>query len=267
MSNLRNAYLREMGVDVWVLREHVPSNPVSIERLGGKNPLALESAPSGPVAMAQTLANSASTRVASTRPIQAPRQPALPEPSVVQAGQKSQPSQVRSKQDGLKSVGESEPEFLLCFSDYSVADQDVSCVFYLPYATPGLPIEVRRFADNVAVALFGQVTAPERSELRWPMVKAAHIPQSAVEAKQVVAVRLEQRGRQVLVFGQAAFQFFDIAPQTPIGAACSVAGKTLWPLAEVGHYFTDAEAKRRLWKTLVAIKAQAQRPTGTGHVQ
>ena len=51
MSNARNTYLREMGIDVWVLRENVPDSPVGIERLGARQEIAVEQAP--PVALVQ----------------------------------------------------------------------------------------------------------------------------------------------------------------------------------------------------------------------
>ena len=249
MSNARNTYLREMGIDVWVLRENVPDSPVGIERLGARQEIAVEQAP--PVALVQRAQAPANRQPASptTQAGSATKDAVLPGRSA------SQTSQLEPKETTIKPVGQPEPEFLLCFMDYTLAEQDFSCVFYLPYATRSLPLEVSRFADSIGVARFSQLTVPERSELRWPMVKAAHIAQSAAEAKQVVGAGINQRGRHVLVFGQAAFEYFDIPRQAPLGVSCAVGGKVLWPLADVNHYFTETDAKIELWRILVEIKA------------
>lgn len=249
MSNARNTYLREMGIDVWVLRENVPDSPVGIERLGARHEIAVELAP--PVALVQRAEAPASRQP--TAPTNQAR--SATKDAVLPGRSASRASQPEPKETTIKPVGQAEPEFLLCFMDYTVADEDFSCVFYLPYSTRSLPIEVSRFADSIGAARFSQLTVPERSELRWPMVKAAHIAQSAAEAKQVVGAGINQRGRHVLVFGQAAFEYFDIPPQAPLGVSCAVAGKVLWPLADVNHYFTETDAKIGLWRILVEIKA------------
>ena len=250
MSNTRDAYMREMGIDVWVLRENVSDSPVGIERLGARDEIAAEVAPA--VALVQRAEPPASRPPASSS-YQAKSTIKDPIP-----GRSASPAS-QPKQTTTQPVGMVEPEFLLCFMDYTVAEDDFSCVFYLPYATRSLPVEVSRFADQIAAARFAQLTVPERSELRWPMVRAAHIAQSAVEAKQVVGSGISQRGRHVLVFGQSAYGYFDIPPQAPIGVSCAVAGKFFWPLADVNHYFAEPNAKIDLWRTLLEIKTHGAR--------
>ena len=259
INHTRNAYLREMGIDVWVAREHVPASPVPLVRLGT---LALAAASGVRAEAAAAIPPPLpKTAVPKTAPPKSASTGAAAAVSVAAGGVAAKPAAVAVIPRAL-APAQPQPEFLLCFVDFTHARHDLSCVFYLPYATPGLPPAVSRFADNLAVACFGQATVPQRSELRWPMVKAAHIVQSADEARQVVAARLANCARHILVFGRDALPYVGVDAQSTPGLPVQTNGRTVWPVAAVDHYFAGGGAKARLWQTLLSLQSAAA--TGAG---
>jgi hypothetical protein len=253
-----------MGIDVWVAREHVPASPVPLVRLGA---LALAAASrvraEAAAAMPPPAPKTAVPKTAppKTAPPKTASTGAAAAVSAAAGGVSAKPVAAAATPRG-PAPAQPQPEFLLCFVDFTHARHDLSCVFYLPYATPGLPPAVSRFADNLAVACFGQATVPQRSELRWPMVKAAHIVQSADEARQVVAARLANCARHILVFGRDALPYLGVDAQSTPGLPVQANGRTVWPVAAVDHYFAGGGAKARLWQTLLSLQSAAA--TGAG---
>jgi len=256
MGRLRTAYLREMGIDVWVLRENVAADGGALSRLGAKAPAVTKAVASAPkiarpsVPAPLSAATAAPERVPASAPV-SPSKFAQPMPAVV--AKQSIPAEAATKAQAV-----ADPEFLMCLLDFKRDERELGCLFLLPYSATGLPPEVNRFASDVAIACLGGPCEPRRTELRWPMVKSSHIAQSADDAKQVVISKVKACGRDVLVFGSEALTYCGLEPSVESGVAVGVAahGKRLWPLGEFAHYSSVAKAKAALWRTLSAIRAR-----------
>jgi hypothetical protein len=234
MGRLRTAYLREMGIDVWVLRENVAADGGALSRLSTQAP-APERVPAwGPASPSKFV-----------------------QPVSALAVKQSIPTEAATKTQAVAA-----PEFLMCLLDFSRDERELSCLFLLPYSATGLPPEINRFAADVAIACLGGPCEPRRTDLRWPMVKSSHIAQSADDAKQVVIGKVKACGRDVLVFGSEALAYCGLEPSVESGAESSAAagigahGKRLWPLADFDHYSSAAKAKAPLWRTLSTIRAR-----------
>ena len=268
MGRLRTAYLREMGIDVWVLRENVAADGGALSRLSAQAPVAVKAVaaaakiarPSGPAPLP----------TASPAPLSAPLSAATTAPERVPASGSASPSKFSQAipavavkkaipaEAATKTQAVADPEFLMCLLDFTRDERELSCLFILPYSAPGLPPEINRFASDVAIACLGGPCEPRRTDLRWPMVKSSHIAQSADDAKQVVISKVKACGRDVLVFGSEALTYCGLEPSVESGVAVGVAahGKRLWPLGEFAHYSSVAKAKAALWRTLSAIRAR-----------
>jgi hypothetical protein len=268
MGRLRTAYLREMGIDVWVLRENVAADGGALSRLSTHAPAAAKAVAASPeiVRPSAPAPLSAATTAPERVPAWVPASPskfAQPIPAV--AAKQAIPAEAATKTQAV-----ADPEFLMCLLDFSRDEHELSCLFLLPYSATGLPPEINRFASDVAIACLGAPCEPRRTDLRWPMVKSSHIAQSADDAKQVVISKVKACGRDVLVFGSEALVYCGLEPSVEpsvesgaesgaaagVGGGIAAHGKRLWPLAEFEHYSSVAKAKAPLWRTLSAIRAR-----------
>ena len=251
MGRLRTAYLREMGIDVWVLRENVAADGGALSRLSAQAPRAAKAVAAAPEIVRPSAPAPLPERVPAWGPA-SPSKFAQPIPAV--AAKQAIPAEAAAKTQAV-----ADPEFLMCLLDFSRDKRELSCLFLLPYSATGLPPEINRFASDVAIACLGGPCEPRRTDLRWPMVKSSHIAQSADDAKQVVISKIKACGRDVLVFGSEALAYCGLDPSAESGAAAAgiaAHGKRLWPLAEFDHYSSAAKAKAPLWRTLSAIRAR-----------
>jgi len=128
------------------------------------------------------------------------------------------------------------PEFHLCFATYG----SFSLIFSVTASATSLPDEMRRFIDDIALALSIDAK-PTISALKWPMVKAANIDQSEPAARTAIEQRIDDCGETRLVFGETALQW--------------VAGTAGEPLPDIETCMQSAGSKRALWETLKRISA------------
>ncbi len=163
----RNQYLRQMGIDVWVLRED-----------GG-----LSGQPVGTAA-------------------------ALPATDTA-----------------------SSPRFHLCLATYD----DLSLIFEVPFEAATLPAELRRLADDIALAC-GRSRKPAVQSLRWPMVKSPGFDQSASMARTALAERVASCGPFRLVFGKSVLAW--------------LADGDIRVADEIGDYLKQPLRKRQLYGVL-----------------
>lgn len=148
------------------------------------------------------------------------------------------------------------PEFLFCFMDYIPAQGNgVTLVFSLPYEAHSLPVEIRRFGDDVALGLFGQPIQPRVGELRWPMVKSMHIAQTELEARAVVIDRASRCQPDLIAFG-------DLAQNYLVGEAPPPGGRRVYPAGGYQDYCSIDKAagasmdirKSELWQLLKEVQ-------------
>ncbi len=221
MENSRFDYLRNIGVDVWTRRENI----ARVSSVQASSPPPAESvvaAKSGAQTVVSTLAvpdqvNQLSDQVEAN----AENATGIPALRAIAAQLKgAEPSQVDEDRAGagnadLKDKDETppmsseketvapSPEFLFCFLDYvPAASEGVTLVFSLPYKSQSLPLDVRQFSDDIARVIFGESVSPLVGELRWPLVRSAHIVQTELEARAVVLDRVKRCQRKLILFGE-----------------------------------------------------------------
>lgn len=264
MGRLRTAYLREMGIDVWVLRENVAADGGALSRLSTQAPSAVKAV----AAASEIVRPSALAPLPTASPTPLPAATTAPASGSVSLSKFAPPipavavNKLVPAKAGIKTQAVADPEFLMCLLDFTRDERELSCLFLLPYSATGLSPEINRFASDVAIACLGGPCEPRRTDLRWPMVKSSHIAQSADDAKQVVTSKVKACGRDVLVFGSEALTYCGLEPSVELGAESGAAagitvhGKRLWPLAEFDHYSSVAKAKVPLWRTLSIIRVR-----------
>lgn len=230
MLSLKNQYLREMGVDVWLLRSQLPALSS-----------ALSSAPSPAGGDTLRTPDSVHRHQRGQAEIQSPRPPAKALGKAL--GPAPGPAPGSRRQPKVSKTPAPIPEFHLCFATYS---NGLSLVFSVPLSASALPDQYRRFTDDVALAFAnpGQIDSQVTS-LRWPMVQASHIEQSETEARLIVAQRIEKCADKLVLFGQAPARFVPDSG-TSINAE------------EIESYFNEPLRKRDLWRALRALRSHRE---------
>ena len=145
------------------------------------------------------------------------------------------------------------PSFLLVFANFPGVT--FAAIYSADLAR--LPDNHQRFLAGLYFALTGNKATAENTDFRWPMVKSKHISQSQEEAKQVLEQSLDRLADQVLVFGQSAA---DLLPHAAVAAyettllTGKAAGKTLWVVPELDHYFSQPIERKKLWQWLGGLR-------------
>lgn len=147
----------------------------------------------------------------------------------------------------------SEPSFLLIFADFP----GVTFVSLYSADLARLPDHHQHFLSSLYFALSGNKSAAKVTDFRWPMVKSKHISQSQEEAKQVLGQSLNGLAGQILVLGRDAA---DLLPHVAVAdyettvLTGTVAGKTVWMLPELEHFFTQPKERKKLWQWLGGLR-------------
>lgn len=215
-------YLELMGVDVWQRRPPQSAKPEPAAELDEKATVSgsnIETA-------RQSLGDAAKIVV----PVELAPAPQIPVPIVVGG-----------------------PSFLLAFADFP--GLTVASLYSADLAR--LPDHHQRFVSSLYFALCGKKSAVKVTDFRWPLVKSKHISQSQEEAKQVLEQSLDRLAEHIIVFGQSATEL--LAPVAAADYETTVltgkaAGKTLWVLPELEHFFSQPIERKKLWRWLGGLR-------------
>lgn len=205
----RHQYLKEMGIDVWLLRDGFAAGG---DEAGSGNDPAKTKSPAAPQSV----------------PL-----PAVSHPGFTGA------SSARTAATHPAAPGQVPPRFNLCFCHY----ERLSLCFSLPEAAEGLDAGLRRFSDDIALAL-GISAAPRISALSWPMVDAPHLDQSEQAAGAVIRQRMQQAGDIHLLFGATVERW--------VGSYCQ--GQQVL-LEDIATYLAKPQEKRSLWQAIRGLRA------------
>jgi len=104
-------------------------------------------------------------------------------------------------QTGDAAMGEPIPEFMLALFHYETIGICLSL-----RAESELP---RRFCDDVARAMGGNVESVRYHLLKWPMLSTSGIDQSINAAREVVTQKFRQMPARVLVFGDDVGDYYN----------------------------------------------------------
>jgi hypothetical protein len=145
------------------------------------------------------------------------------------------------------------PSFLLAFADFP--GMTAASLYSADLAR--LPDHHQHFLSSLYFALSGKKSAVKVTDFRWPLVKSKHISQSQEEAKQVLEQSLGRLGEHVIAFGQNAAEL--LAPDVVTDYETTVmtgkaAGKTLWVLPELEHFFSQPLERKKLWHWLGGLR-------------
>ena len=212
MGLTRSGYLKAMGIDVWTSRPTVAPQMVA----------AVEAAIEPPN-NAQNNAPSDATNNLTGIPRQAAAKKVEADVEV---------------QAGVAETGKKIPEFMLALFHYETVGICLSLS-----AESELP---RRFCDDVARAMGGNIESVRYQLLKWPMLSTSGIDQSINAAREVVTQKFRQMPARVLVFGDDVGEYYnplrDLAPLSP-GA---VGVQTLLKVPSLKDLLDSGSAKREL---------------------
>ena len=135
-------------------------------------------------------------------------------------------------------VGTPLPEFMLALLHYETVGLCLSLG-----AESELP---RRFCDDVARALGGNIKSVRYQLLKWPMLSTSGIDQSINAAREVVTQKFRQMPSRVLVFGDDVGEYYnplrDLAPML-VGA---VGAQTFLKVPSLKGLLESGSVKREL---------------------
>ena len=143
-----------------------------------------------------------------------------------------------SVQTGDAAAGKEIPEFMLALFHYETIGICLSL-----RAESELP---RRFCDDVARAMGGNIESVRYQLLKWPMLSTSGIDQSINAAKEVVTQKFRLMPSRVLVFGDDVGEYYnplrDLAPLS-VGA---VGDQTFLKVPSLKGLLGSGSAKREL---------------------
>jgi len=130
------------------------------------------------------------------------------------------------------------PEFMLALFHYETVGICLSLG-----AESELP---RRFCDDVARTMGGNIESPRFQLLKWPMLSTSGIDQSINAAREVVTQKLRQMPSKVLVFGDDVGDYYnplrDLAPMS-VG---TVGAQTFLKVRSLKDLLGSGSSKRAL---------------------
>ncbi len=142
-----------------------------------------------------------------------------------------------------KSDTGARPQFSLAFLHY----ETVGFCLSLQGDSAELP---RRFCDDLARSLGGNVDAARYHKLVWPMVRSSGFDQSLDAAKEVVAEKFSTMPRSIVVFGEDLNEYYEPLKDQQIGAESEVDGRTCVLFESVDRVMSSADQQRNLWRIL-----------------
>ncbi|MCB1646195.1 MAG: hypothetical protein KDI36_12115 [Pseudomonadales bacterium] len=264
MTNLQRDYLREMGIDVWVLRENAVWPPAAREP--AREPTPFEAQPptviSGRGQREMPAADRAGSRAGETGAVSPGGPPAAYRSAIQNLLQQTEPAVSKTPEASTKSEVKTEitPEtaapatpsspFQLFFLIYEAGDHSLGIVAEGKPDAADIAADVKRFADDLALACHRRALAARVQTFRWPMVRNQQIPQTDDEARIVLRNRLRECPPTLLVFGDTAVSFLAGSGVTGLH---TVDGHALWCLPPCASYFSGESSKRALWQLLRKI--------------
>ena len=134
------------------------------------------------------------------------------------------------------------PEFILALFHYKTVGICLSLG-----AESELP---RRFCDDVARIMGGNIESLRYQLLKWPMLSTSGIDQSITAAREVVTQKFRQMPSKVLVFGDDVGDYYnplrDLAPMS-VGA---VGAQTFLKVPSLKELLGSGSSKRELMLTM-----------------
>jgi len=141
-------------------------------------------------------------------------------------------------QVGDAASGKEIPEFMLALFHYETIGICLSL-----RAESELP---RRFCDDVARAMGGNIKSVRYQLLKWPMLSTSGIDQSINAAREVVTQKFRQMPSRVLVFGKDVGEYYnpmrDLSPMS-VG---TVGAQTFLMVPSLKDLLGSGSAKREL---------------------
>ncbi len=206
MGLTRSGYLKAMGIDVWTSRS-APAPEV--------------------VAEAELTTQRANSQAAvSTQPV------------VERAKEVKKAKADAPVQADPPATDKEIPRFMLALFHYETIGICLSLG-----AESDLP---RRFCDDLARAMGGNVQSVRYQLLKWPMLSTSGIDQSINAAREVVTQKFRQMPSRVLVFGDDVGEYYnplrDLAPMS-VGA---VGAQTFLKIPSLKDFLVSGSSKREL---------------------
>ena len=135
-------------------------------------------------------------------------------------------------------VGASLPEFMLAFLHYETVGLCLSLG-----AESELP---RRFCDDVARTMGGNIESLRYQLLKWPMLSTSGIDQSINAAREVVTQKFRQMPSKVLVFGDDVGDYYNPLRDLASMSIGAVGAQTFIKVPSLTEILGSGSSKREL---------------------
>lgn len=134
---------------------------------------------------------------------------------------------------------------------------------FLHYETVGLCLSLdpdeeeipRRFCDDIARSMDGNLDGARFQKLDWPMVKTAAFDQSIGAAREVVAEKLNIMPPVVFMFGEDLKEYFAPLSHQDVGSVTNIEGRTVALFERSREVMTSAARKASLWRVVSDLRA------------
>ncbi len=144
-------------------------------------------------------------------------------------------------------VAEDTPEFTLAFVHYGT----VGLCLSLESGQTEIP---RRFCDDLARSMGGNLEAARFQKLEWPMVKSPGIDQSIETAREVVAEKLDVLPPTVLMFGEDIKIYFAPLADHETGTIRKVQGRSIALFESSLQVMASATHKSTVWHVISSLR-------------
>lgn len=108
----------------------------------------------------------------------------------------------------------------------------------------------RRFCDDIAGIMGGELKAARFHQLQWPMLSSRDIDQSISAAREVVTQKFRVLPSRVIVFGEDVGEYFNPLRDLPVLTPGSIGSQSFLLIPSLGDLMGSSAAKRELMATL-----------------
>jgi len=108
----------------------------------------------------------------------------------------------------------------------------------------------RRFCDDIAGIMGGDLKAARFHQLDWPMLSSRDIDQSISAAREVVTQKFRVLPSRVVVFGEDVGEYFIPLRDLPVLTPGAIGSQSFLLIPSLGDLMGSSAAKRELMATL-----------------
>jgi hypothetical protein len=108
----------------------------------------------------------------------------------------------------------------------------------------------RRFCDDIAGIMGGELKEARYHQLQWPMLSSRNFDQSIAAAREVVTQKFRVLPQRVVVFGEDVGEYFNPLRDLPVLTPGAIGSQSFLLIPSLGDLMGSSAAKRELMAIL-----------------